>query len=155
MKNFLKNINEISEKIYDQLGGTEEKYIQSAISIELDKRNIPHLREPSIQIYYDKHPLGFLELDFIISPHGDLNEYLIIEIKQASKIDDSSRSQLKSQLRSAPLNNHEIIKKVTQGLLINFKKVEKYKDGVNEEPDEKIDIELWEFKNGKFKQKEK
>ena len=67
MKNFLKNINEISEKIYDQLGGTEEKYIQSAISIELDKRNIPHLREPSIQIYYDKHPLGFLELDFIIS----------------------------------------------------------------------------------------
>ena len=155
MKNFLKNINEISEKIYDQLGGTEEKYIQSAISIELDKRNIPHLRESSIQIYYDKHPLGFLELDFIISPHGDLKEYLIIEIKQASKIDDSSRSQLKSQLRSAPLNNHEIIKKVTQGLLINFKKVEKYKDGVNEEPDEKIDVELWELKNGKFKQKEK
>ena len=120
MKKFIDNLKIISEKIYDQIGGTEEKHIQAALSIEFDKLKIPHLREPSIQIYYDKHPLGFLELDFIVSPHGDLEEYLIIEIKQASKVENVSRHQLKSQLRSAPLNNHEIIKKVSKGILLNL-----------------------------------
>lgn len=74
-------------------------------------------------------------------------------MKLASKIDDTSRQQLKTQLRSAPLNNHEIIKKITQGMLINFKKSEKYKDGVNEIPEEKFDIEVWEYKKNKFKLK--
>ena len=37
-------------------------------------------------------------------------------------------------------------------MLLNFKKVEKYKDGVNEVPDEKIDIEIWTYKDKKFKQ---
>ena len=92
----------------------------------------------------------FLELDFIISPHGDLQEYLIIEMKQASKIDDSNRHQLKSQLRSAPLNNHEIINKVTKGILLNFKKVEKYKEGTNVIPEEKIDLEVWSYKDNKL-----
>jgi len=150
MKKFIDNLKIISEKIYDQIGGTEEKHIQAALSIEFDKLKIPHLREPSIQIYYDKHPLGFLELDFIVSPHGDLEEYLIIEIKQASKVENVSRHQLKSQLRSAPLNNHEIIKKVSKGILLNFKKVEKYEEGTNEIPEEKIDLEIWAFKNGKL-----
>ena len=114
MNKFIENLKNVSEKIYDQIGGTEEKHIQAALSIEFDKLKIPHLREPSIQIYYDGNPLGFLELDFIVSPHDDLEEYLIIEMKQASKIDDSNRHQLKSQLRSAPYNNHEIIKKVRE-----------------------------------------
>ena len=91
-----------------------------------------------------------VELDFIISPHGDLKEYLIIEMKQASKIDDTNRHQLKSQLRSAPLNNHEIISKVTKGILLNFKKVEKYKEGANEVPEEKIDLEIWSYKDNKL-----
>ena len=77
-------------------------------------------------------------------------EYLIIEIKQASKVENVSRHQLKSQLRSAPLNNHEIIKKVSKGILLNFKKVEKYEEGTNEIPEEKIDLENCAFKNGKL-----
>ena len=150
MNKFIENLKNVSEKIYDQIGGTEEKHIQAALSIEFDKLKIPHLREPSIQIYYDGNPLGFLELDFIVSPHDDLAEYLIIEMKQASKIDDSNRHQLKSQLRSAPYNNHEIIKKVTKGILLNFKKVEKYKEGTNEIPSEKIDLEIWTYKDDKL-----
>ena len=150
MNKFIENLRTVSEKIYDQIGGTEKKHIQAALSIEFDKLKIPHLREPSIQIYYDGYPLGFLELDFIVSPHDDLEEYLIIEMKQASKIDDSNRHQLKSQLRSAPYNNHEIIKKVTKGILLNFKKVEKYKEGINEVPSEKIDLEIWTYKDDKL-----
>lgn len=150
MNIFIDNLKKTAEKIYDQIGGTEEKHIQAALSIEFDKLKVPHLREPSIQIYYDSYPLGFLELDFIISPHGDLQEYLIIEMKQASKIDDSNRHQLKSQLRSAPLNNHEIINKVTKGILLNFKKVEKYKEGINVIPEEKIDLEVWSYKDNKL-----
>lgn len=150
MKEFIENLKKISEKIYDQIGGTEERYIQAALSIEFDKLKIPHLRETSVQIYYDTSPIGMVELDFIISPHGDLKEYLIIEMKQASKIDDTNRHQLKSQLRSAPLNNHEIISKVTKGILLNFKKVEKYKEGANEVPEEKIDLEIWLYKDNKL-----
>ena len=153
MQKFINKIKLVSEKIYDEIGCINETLLQTALSIELDKLKIPHLRETSIQIYYDGHPLGFLELDFVVSPHDDLKEYLIIEMKLASKIDDTSRQQLKTQLRSAPLNNHEIIKKITQGMLINFKKSEKYKDGVNEIPEEKFDIEVWEYKKNKFKLK--
>ena len=66
MKIFIDNLKKTAEKIYDQIGGTEEKHIQAALSIEFDKLKVPHLREPSIQIYYDSYPLGFLELDFNI-----------------------------------------------------------------------------------------
>ena len=38
------------------------------------------------------------------------------------------------------------------GLLINFKKTEKYKNGTNETPTEKVDIELWQMKNNQFQQ---
>ena len=152
MKKFLSNIKRISEKIYDEIGCIEEKYLQVALSIEFDKLKIPHLRETNIQVYYDTHPLGLFEFDFLIYPHGDLKEHIIIETKLSSKINDDHRQQLKNYLRSAHLNSQEEIKKIKQGLLINFKKVEKYKDGINEIPDEKIEIEVWSYKDNKFGQ---
>ena len=51
---------------------------------------------------------------------------------------------------SVVLNSHVDIKKINTGILLNFKKVEKFKDGINEIPDDKIDIEVWTFKNIKF-----
>ena len=152
MKKFVENIKKISEKIYDEIGCIEEKYLQVALSIELDKLKIPHLRETNIQVYYDSHPLGLFEFDFLIYPHDDLKDHIIIETKLSSKINDDHRQQLKNYLKSAPLNSHEVIKKIKQGLLLNFKKAEKYKDGVNEIPDDKIDIEVWNYKNNQFKQ---
>ena len=81
-----------------------------------------------------------------------MKDHIIIETKLSSKINDDHRQQLKNYLKSAPLNSHEVIKKIKQGLLLNFKKAEKYKDGVNEIPDDKIDIEVWNYENNKFKQ---
>ena len=50
------------------------------------------------------------------------------------------------------MNSLKEVKKISKGLLINFKKLEKYKDGTNEPPDDKIEIEIWEFKNKQFNQ---
>jgi hypothetical protein len=62
---------------------------------------------------------------------------------------------LRNYLKSAPLNNSENLKKINTGIIVNFKKTEKSKDGVFEEiiDDEKISIEVWEItKNKEFKQ---
>ena len=37
MKKFLSSIKQVSERIYDEIGCIEEKYLQVALSIELDK----------------------------------------------------------------------------------------------------------------------
>ena len=86
MKDFLKEIKKISEKVYDELGPVDEDSIQVALSIELSKLKISHLRETTIQVYYDGHPLRRFELDFLVSPSIDLKKYFIIETKLSSKI---------------------------------------------------------------------
>ena len=87
------------------------------------------------------------ELDFLVSPSIDLKKYFIIETKLSSKITDEHRQQLRNYLRSAPLNNLKELKEINMGMLLNFRKTEKYKNGINEIPNGKIDIELWEIKN--------
>ena len=150
MKKFISKIKEVSEKIYDELGTINEDSIQVALSIELAKLKISHLRETSIQVYYDGHPLRRFELDFLITPNNDLNEHIIIEAKVASKISDEHRQQLRNYLKSAPMNNLEQLKKINKGIILNFVKTEKYKDGTNQIPEEKVNLEIWEFKNEKL-----
>ena len=152
MKDFLKEIKKISEKVYDELGPVDEDSIQVALSIELSKLKISHLRETTIQVYYDGHPLRRFELDFLVSPSIDLKKYFILETKLSSKSTDEHRQQLRNYLRSAPLNNLKELKEINMGMLLNFRKTEKYKNGINEIPNGKIDIELWEIKNNEFQQ---
>jgi hypothetical protein len=40
---------------------------------------------------------------------------------------------------------------VEKGILINFKVQEIFEEGVNKIPDDKTSIEIWRFKNNKFK----
>ena len=152
MKKFISKIKSISNMVYDELGaGFEERHIQTALGIELTKNNIKFLREVSIEVFYKSHPLGLFELDFLIYPCMDLNEPVIIETKVRDKLNDGSRQQLKNYLRSASLNNNETLKKVEKGILINFKVQEIFEEGVNKIPDDKTSIEIWRFKNNKFK----
>ena len=81
----------------------------------------------------------------------DLNKPVIIETKVTSKLNDTARQQLKNYLRSAPMNNNEDLKKVEKGVLINFKVQEIFKDGINKTPEDKTSLEVWGFKNNKFK----
>ena len=150
MKKFISKIKKVSEKIYDELGTIDEDSIQVALSIELAKLNISHLRETTIQVYYDGHPLRRFELDFLITPNDDLKEHVIIEVKVSSKISDEHRQQLRNYLKSAPMNNLEQLKKINKGIILNFTKLEKYKDGTNQIPEEKVNLEIWEFKNDKL-----
>ncbi len=150
MKKFISKIKKVSEKIYDELGTIDEDSIQVALSIELAKLNISHLRETTIQVYYDGHPLRRFELDFLITPNDDLKEHVIIEVKVNSKISDEHRQQLRNYLKSAPMNNLEQLKRINKGIILNFTKTEKYKDGTNQTPEEKVNLEIWEFKNDKL-----
>ena len=88
--------------------------------------------------------------DLLIIIKSSPSETFLIETKLHSEIKNEHRQQLKNYLRSAPLNSHVDIKKINKGILLNFKKVEKFKDGINEIPDDKIDIEVWTLKNGKL-----
>ena len=152
MKKFISKLKSISNTVYDELGaGFEERTIQTAIGIELTKNNIKFLREVSIEVFYKGHPLGLFELDFLIYPCMDLNKPVIIETKVTSKLNDTARQQLKNYLRSAPMNNNEDLKKVENGVLINFKVQEIFKDGINKTPEDKTSLEVWGFKNNKFK----
>jgi len=152
LKKFISKIKSISNAVYDELGaGFEERTIQTAIGIEFKNNNIEFLREVSIEVFYKNHPLGIFELDFLIYPCMDLKKPIIIEIKVSQKIGNENRGQLKNYLRSSPLNNHKILKQVDKGILINFKKIEAYEDGINVTPDDKISLELWELKNNKLK----
>jgi hypothetical protein len=81
----------------------------------------------------------------------DLSEPVIIETKVASKLTDDYKQQLKNYLRSAPLNNNEDLQKVKKGILINFKKSEIFKEGINKIPEDKTSFEIWELKNNKLK----
>ena len=152
MKNFINKLKSISNKVYDELGaGFDERYVQTALGIEFTNNNIKFLREVSIEVFYKNHPLGLFELDFLIYPTIDLNEPVIVETKVTSKLTDDSKQQLKNYLRSAPLNNNEDLQKVKKGILINFKKSEIFKEGINTIPEDKTSLEVWGFKNNKFK----
>ena len=101
MKTFIKNINILANKVYDQLSGLEEKYYQTALGIEFRKKKINFMREAGLELFYENYPLGLHELDFLITPCYDLKEPIIIETKVATSISDTHRQQLKNYLRSA------------------------------------------------------
>ena len=156
MKKFIKKLSNIAIDVYDGIGVYDETSIQTALGIEFRDNKIKFLREFNIEVFYKSFPLTLNELDFLIFPEKslDLNEPVIIETKVSSKISDEHRQQVRNYLKSAPLNSSEDIKKIKYGIILNFKKTEKYKDGINEklEDTDKITIEVWEMtKDKEFK----
>lgn len=157
MNKFIKKLNKIATDVYDGIGVYDETSIQTALGIEFRDKDIKFLREFNIEVFYKNYPLTLNELDFLIFPNKslDLNEPIIIETKVSSKINDEHRQQLRNYLKSAPFNSSDDLKKIRYGIILNFKKTEKYTDGVNEklEDSDKISIEVWEMTNDKeFKQ---
>ncbi len=85
MQKFIKQIRNISEKIYDEIAGCEERYFQVALSIELNKKGINFLRETSVQFFYDKYPLSLFIFDFLIYPCLDLKKKLLLKLRLIQK----------------------------------------------------------------------
>ena len=153
MKKFLGKIESISKKVFKQLSGLNEQYFQTALGIEFRKNKIDFMREAGLELFYDNHPLGLHELDFLITPCFDLKEPIIIETKVGSGIGEEHRQQLKNYLRSAIKNDNAIIKKIKVGMILNFKKTEVFVEGVKkrkETPD--VEFEVWTLEKNKFKQ---
>ena len=153
MKKFLEKIESISTKVFKQLSGLNEQYFQTALGIEFRKNKIDFMREAGLELFYDNHPLGLHELDFLITPCFDLKESIIIETKVGSGIGEEHRQQLKNYLRSAIKNDNAIIKKIKVGMILNFKKTEVFVEGVKkkkETPD--VEFEVWTLEKNKFKQ---
>ena len=151
MKKFNDIIFKIANKIYSQLSGFEEKYYQSALGIEFRKKKIDFMREAGLELFYEDHPLGLHELDFLITPCYDLKEPLIIETKVGSTISDSHRQQLKNYLRSASKNKNVIIKNIEMGMILNFNNNEQITKTIRKKKEtQDIEIEIWKYNKNKF-----
>ena len=151
MKEFNDIIFKIAKRIYSQLSGFEEKYYQAALGIEFRKKGIDFMREAGLELFYEEHPLGLHELDFLITPCYDLKEPLIIETKVGSAIADSHRQQLKNYLRSASKNKNVIIKNIEIGMILNFNNSEQITKGQRKKKEtQDIEIEIWKYKKNRF-----
>jgi GxxExxY protein len=114
-------LGKLSLEIYDHIGGLnfKEESFQVAIGHELTLKNIEYLRETSIELYYKKIPIRLGEIDFYLTNEKPPT---IIEVKIHSSIVNTHRQQLKMYLLSIKRNPKSILKKVENGILINFLK---------------------------------
>ena len=114
-------LGKLSLEIYDHIGGLNfnEESFQVAIGHELTLKNIEYLRETSIELYYKKIPIRLGEIDFYLTNEKPPT---IIEVKIHSSILNTHRQQLKMYLLSIKRNPKSILKKVENGILINFLK---------------------------------
>ncbi len=102
----LKKIRKYSVEIYETLGaGYNECVYEEALALELRKAKIDYEIERNTEIMYKGEKVGIHRLDFIVEGK------IVIELKAASSITNSNRSQLLSYLRTLNLK---------KGLLINF-----------------------------------
>ena len=114
-------LGNLSLDIYDQIGGLsfEEKFFQVAFGYELTLKGIEYLRETSIELYYKDIPIRLGNVDFYLNNEKPPT---IIEIKLGSSLANANRQQLKMYLLSIKRNPKSVLKKVTNGILINFLK---------------------------------
>lgn len=154
MKIFISKIESLAQKVFKQLSGLLEQHFQTALGIEFRKNKIKFMREAGLELFYDSHPLGLHELDFLITPCFDLKEPLIIETKVEASISDVHRLQLRNYLRSAIKNESTIVKNIKLGLILNFKKGEIFiKSNRKKKEMQNIQIEVWKLEKNKFFQK--
>ena len=114
-------LGNLSLDIYDQMGGLnfDEKDFQIAIGYELSSKGIEYLRETHIELYYKDIPIKLGAPDFYLNNEKPPT---IIEIKLGSSLVNANRQQLKMYLLSIKRNPKSVLKKVKNGILINFLK---------------------------------
>ena len=100
-------INGAAMRVYNVLGsGFVEPVYQEALEIEFQRRNIPYVREPEIEIYYDG-----VKLQKRFRPDFICYDKIIVELKAVMELDDWNRVQVYNYLKAT---NMKI------GLLFNF-----------------------------------
>lgn len=143
-KQILKTLEKICLEIYDELGGLnfDEKDFQVALGYELSNKKIDYLRETHIELYYKDVPIKLGAPDFYLNQE---KPPVIIEIKLSSGLSNSNRQQLKMYLLSIKRNPKSVLKKIKNGILINFLKENpetfNHKDSSKKKTQHKIEIE--------------
>ena len=114
-------LGKLSLEIYDHIGGLnlKEESFHVAIGHELTLKNIEYLRETHIELYYKDIPIKLGAPDFYLNSEKPPT---IIEIKLGSSLVNANRQQLKMYLLSIKRNPKSVLKKVKNGILINFLK---------------------------------
>ena len=114
-------LGNLSLDIYDQIGGLnfKEESFHVAIGHELTLKNIEYLRETHMELYYKDIPIKLGAPDFYLNNEKPPT---IIEIKLGSSLVNANRQQLKMYLLSIKRNPKSVLKKVKNGILINFLK---------------------------------
>ena len=114
-------LGKLSLDIYNQMGGLnfDEKDFQIAIGYELTSKGIEYLRETHMELYYKDIPIKLGAPDFYLNNEKPPT---IIEIKLGSSLVNANRQQLKMYLLSIKRNPKSVLKKVKNGILINFLK---------------------------------
>ena len=114
-------LNDLSLEIFSHLGGLnfDEKDFQLALGYELQKKGIDYLRETHIELYYKDIPVKLGAPDFFLSSEKPPT---IIEVKLGEGIANANRQQLRMYLLSIQKNPKSVLKKVKNGILINFLK---------------------------------
>src|SRR6476660_8818656 len=93
-------------EVHNVLGpGFPEVVYQRALAIELNKQKLRHVREKSIDVYYEGIRVGFGRVDFFVE------EAIVLELKALPKIEDCHIAQTM---------NYCTTFKLLYGLLINF-----------------------------------
>ena len=156
-KELIKCTNQIlslAEEVYDELGsGFKEDTLQQALAISFREANVKYLRETHLEIFFKKESLGLFRLDFLIPAQKhkkwQLKNPIVIETKSSSKLNNDAHLQLKNYLISLPKNSSEELKKVSEGILLNWKNnLDPMSTGKELKGTE---IELWSYKSNKFK----
>ena len=114
-------LSDLSLEIFSHLGGLnfDEKDFQLALGYELQKKGIEYLRETHIELYYKDIPVKLGAPDFFLSSEKPPT---IIEVKLGAGIANANRQQLRMYLLSIQKNPKSVLKKVKNGILINFLK---------------------------------
>jgi len=117
----VKLLGSLSMNIYDELGALnfDERDFQIALGYELNLKGVEYLRETHIELFYKDIPIKLGAPDFFLNKEKPPS---IIELKHGASIANSNRQQLKMYLLSIKRNPRSVLKKVKNGILINFLK---------------------------------
>ena len=117
----VKLLGSLSMNIYDELGALnfDERDFQIALGYELNLKGVEYLRETHIELFYKDVPIKLGAPDFFLNKEKPPS---IIELKHGASIANSNRQQLKMYLLSIKRNPRSVLKKVKNGILINFLK---------------------------------
>ena len=92
--------------VYNKLGfGFLESVYCAALAYELRKRGHRVVRELSVPVFYDGHPIARYRIDFVV------DDVVVVEVKSTDVLSPRGRRQLMNCLKATPLE---------VGLLLHF-----------------------------------